>query len=395
VRKSGIGTMTQKGNSMVLYCANNDVAVDFQYFYITETSDSLTNLTDPSCVSYNNVIEAEFENIMNAAGTTFYKGTANASSTFLSSGDSTILPVLCQTVASSVQHDILVKTLFLSAVDPESKKIVLTTDAYTTTAYDLFDHGEIVVGSTSGAQGTVEFIDINNATHMYVKSVSGTFQTGESVEGQTNLNTKVISSTADCSYLIYSGCISYDERLELSLTDATNFDAVTNNYITNNASTPALAQVIAKSGNDLTINRLVDVDFASGDSVDSATTFDNTLKPYGGISYVAEETTTTAVATLDKTASTLIGFPYSSDGSDLLFRINLRYTPGWSIDQTFINSQLQEIELHDTDDNDSHYDIRAVIVEQMVRINKEMRDIDTRINGIVLSNLLQDPNNVQ
>lgn len=382
---SGVGALTSKGLEISDFCKTNDVSLDFKYFYVTDNlSLSLDNLTDPTHSPYNDITEDEFAyNLENVWSTDYYRGGVSTSESIISNGQS-ILPILMSIISNDIEEDLDIYTVFISAKDQNGAKITVADGSTFLTAPQT-----ITFGAPFNGTATLDYVDGNdlyvsniqsslavNLTYAeFVNAVTTSLTVTGGIDGASTLASS--SDIDEAVYVFYKACLRYDERLDITVADATNFSA--GSTVTN--PTGALASVTNVSGSILTVNRLNTNNFSNGENVD----YNNP--------YTAADTTITAVPTVNTTSSSVVAVRYTSDGSDLLLRINLRSTSGWPQDLTFLNTAVNEIEIHNADDNDTHADIRLQMLVNAAHYGRDIREnadqiesIKNQLNSIITAN---------
>jgi len=382
---SGVGALTSKGLEIADFCKLNDVSLDFKHFYVTDNlSLTLTNLTDPTHSPYNDITDEEFVyNLENVSSTDYYRGSVSTSESLISNGQS-VIPILMSIVSNDIEENLDIYTVFISVKDPNGAKITVADGSTFLTTPQT-----ITFGAPFSGTATLDYIDGND---LYISNIQSSLAvkltydefiaeitTSLTVTGGTDGASSLTSSANvdDANYLFYKGCIRYDERLDITVANATNFSA--GSTLTN--PTGAVASVTNVAGSVLTVNRTNTSIFSNGENVDYNS-------PYS-----APDTTITAIPIVNTTSSVVTAVKYTSDGSDLLLRINLRSTSGFPQDLTFLNTAVTEIEIHNADTSDTHPDIRlqmlvnASIYGSDIRYNyDQIVSLKNQINAIITAN---------
>jgi len=383
---SGVGALTTKGLEIIDFCKLNDVSLDFKYFYATgNLSLGLADLTDPTDTPYNDITEDEFiYNLENVWSTGYYQGTVSTSESIISNGQS-VLPILMSIVSNDIEEDLDIYTVFISAKDQNGAKLTVADGSSFLTTPQT-----ITIGAPLNYTATLDYIDgddlyisniqdslATNITYDAFIAAVGTSTYG--VVGVTDGSSSLAGSTniGENVYVVYKGTLRYDERLNITLDDTSAFSATST--ISNAAG--AVGIVAAVNGNILTVDRSNIFTFSNGETVDDSDPF------------VAATATITAKPSVDTTNSSIVPVRYTSDGSSILLRINLRTTSGFPQSMNFLNTSVTEIEIHNSDESDSHLDIRLEMLRtysyyaQYIQNNyDQIQSLKNQLNAIITAN---------
>jgi len=332
MKVAGTGCIVNSGRDILIDTVANNEDFNFTKFYVSEFSDSFADLVNPA-------IYEDFpkEKLVAAlASSTTFSGDVTPGTNVVTGGGSTILPISIKLLANSIPYDISINTVFVLAEDLRGARIEL---ADTTN----FEVGNTVTsGTTTGIITYVGsgYIIVNSILDGVVDGTYSDFTNGSAISSNkpvTPGSTTISSTPVVSEIVIYSGCVSYDEELDINVNTPANFNV--GQYVVNDAGTPARAEITGKSGSTLTLSRVNTENFSLGDNLEEV--------PDTTTAYSSSDGVTTSEESTNLTTSSVLPFVYNADGAVNLFKINLRFSSGFPTNLNFLNTAVQEIEEHD------------------------------------------------
>lgn len=373
MKVGGLGSLTQKGLQIITFCLGNGAPLQFKKFFATNKIVDFNILGNPADTIYAEMTREQL--LTHLSASEYYEGNICKGEPILSSGYA-ILPVLLPLISNDYSKDIEISSIFMTSDDPNGIKILPT---LTGIPFITIPQTVTFGAPISGYSG--KLFAIEGGTELYIKELQDSFGASITFEQfKTLIGSSIVGITGsiegsasfkidDCSELemvMYKCCGAYEEVIDIELVDASAFSV--GGYISNNKG--AIGYILGKTGNILNVVRKNVYQFNDGDEVDNVET------------YFSAKTTINGTPILNITMSSVLPITYIADGASILIRVNLRHTSEWPKNLLFLNSAVVEIEIHNSDENDSHLDLRMQDIVNFSLLGADVRKLFERVDAI-------------